>query len=128
MNRARNKIVRMLGLSVPVGLLLAAILCSAPLFAQMSGAGHSGMLQHRLAAIKVSVRENQQKLHRYTWTETSQITINGNARPPKMSTCSYGPDGKVTKVPVGGMAENATTEGGRGGRFRQRIVRERRAR
>ena len=106
--------------------LLAVGLNGGPLFAQMGAMGQSGMLQQKLAKIKASTAENQQKLHRYTWTETSRITINGNARPAKEFTCSYGADGKVQKVPLGGSEETAN-EGGRRGRFRQRIIQKKTA-
>jgi len=122
MNRTRNKIVRMVSSSALLGLPLAAALCSGPVFAQMGGVGQSGMLQQKLAAIKTSTSENQQKLHQYTWTETSQITVNGSTKPSKISTCSYGLDGKVNKVPVGGVADTAASEGSRRGRFMRRII------
>ena len=98
---------------------IAVSICTQPLTAQ-SGPLASGMLQQRLETIKASTAENQRKLHQYTWTETSRITVNGEAKPPKESNCSYGPDGKVQKIPIGG-AMTAAPSGG-GGRLRQRIV------
>jgi hypothetical protein len=95
------------------------------LLAQMGGMGQGGGLQEKLAALKASTAENQQKLHQYTWTETAQLTLNGEPKPPKVSTCSYGPDGTVQKVPVGppaNSAQAAQSGGGHGGAFRQRIV------
>ncbi|MGH8233986.1 MAG: hypothetical protein ACREPU_07305 [Rhodanobacteraceae bacterium] len=122
MNHSHNKTIRMSGYFALLGMSIAAVCYSGAIFAQSGGMGHAGMLQEKLAAIKTSTAENQQKLHQYTWTETSDITVNGNSRPSKISTCSYGPDGKVHKVPVGGMTENASSEGGRRGRFKQRII------
>lgn len=122
MNRSRNKIMQTSRYSALFGISLAAIFYSGALFAQTGNMGKSGMLKEKLAAIKTSSAENQRKLHQYTWTETSQITVNGNAKPAKESTCSYGPDGKVHKVPFGGTTETASNEGGRRGRFKQRIV------
>ena len=120
MNVHRKNFQRLL-CSSAVFSLLAVVLYGGPLVAQMGSMGQSGMLQQKLAKIKASTTENQKKLRRYTWTETSRIIINGNARPPKEFTCSYGPDGKVQKVPIGGTEEMAN-EGGRRGRFRQRII------
>jgi hypothetical protein len=99
---------------------MAAVLCAGPLAAQ-SGPLASGLLQEKLASIKASTAENQRKLHQYTWTEISRITVNGDAKPPKEFTCFYGPDGKVQKNPMGGATADSAASAG-GGRFRQRIV------
>ena len=58
-------------------------------------------LQQKLAAVKQSVAENQQKLHQYQWTETTQLTLNSDAKPPSQSMCLYGPNGTVQKTPMG---------------------------
>ena len=77
----------------------AVMLCFIlPAIAQ-SGEGSGGELQQKLAAVKQSVAENQQKLHEYRWTETTQLTLKGEAKPPKTEMCQYGPDGKVQKTP-----------------------------
>ena len=60
----------------------------------------SPALQEKLAAVKQSVAENQQKLHQYQWTETTQLTLNGDAKPPSQSLCQYGPSGTVQKTPM----------------------------
>jgi len=81
-------------------------------------------LQQRLAEIKQSVAENQQKLHKYQWTETTQITLKGEPKPPKQSLARYGPDGKVQKTPIGAPQEQQQPQqaGGRGGRVKQKII------
>ena len=117
-----RKFLGALATSALFGVSLTAGLSGNPLLAQMGAMGQQGMMQEKLAAIKASTAENQRKLHQYTWTETSRITVNGNARPAKESTCSYGTDGKVRKVPMGGTEEASSNMGGRRGRFRQRIV------
>ena len=82
-------------------LLHAAATLSVVVPAIAQGGGGSGEeLQQKLAAVKQSVAENQQKLHQYQWTETTQLTLKGDAKPPKTSTCQYGPDGKVQKTPT----------------------------
>lgn len=85
-------------------------------FAQ-AGGGSGGELQQKIAAVKQSVAENQQKLHQYQWTETTQLTLKGEEKPPRMSMCQYGPDGKVQKTPMG-----APPPAPSGGRMKQRII------
>jgi hypothetical protein len=73
--------------------------------------------QDKAAALKQAVAANQQKLRQYQWTETTQLTLNGDAKPPSMSSCQYGPDGKVIKTPMSPPPPPPS-----GGRFKQRIV------
>ena len=81
-------------LLVVTAAMLAAIV---PAIAQ-TGAGAGAELQQKVAAVKQSVAENQQKLHQYQWKETTQLTLKGDAKPPSQSACQYGPDGKVQKT------------------------------
>lgn len=99
-------------------LLTAAAVLAAlvPAIAQMGG-GAGGALQEKLAAVKQSAAENQQKLHHYQWTETTQLTLKGDAKPPTQSSCQYGPDGKVQKTPMGPPPEPPS-----GGRMKQRVI------
>jgi hypothetical protein len=94
----------------------AVLVASLPVIAQAGGQA-GGELQQKLAALKQSAAENQQKLHKYQWTETTQLTLNGDAKPPKLSMCQYGPDGKVQKTPMGSPAPPPS-----GGRMKQRII------
>ena len=89
--RANNKRT----LLIAVAMLTAIV----PAIAQ-AGAGAGADLQQKVAAVKQSVAENQQKLHQYQWTETTQLTLKGDAKPPSQSACKYGPDGKVQKTPL----------------------------
>jgi hypothetical protein len=98
--------------------MLAAI---APAIAQ-TVAPAGPQLQQRLAEIKQSTAANQQKLHQYQWTETTQITLKGNAKPPKQSLARYGPDGKVQKTPIGTPPPQPQQAGGRGGRLKERVI------
>jgi hypothetical protein len=76
----------------------AAFLCLvSPAFSQGAGAE----LQQKVAALKQSVAQNQQALHRYTWTESQQMILKGDTKSTKTSQCQYGPDGKVQKTVVG---------------------------
>jgi len=92
--------------------VLAAIV---PAIAQTGGAG--GELQQKLAAVKQSAAENKQKLRQYQWTETTQLTLKGEAKPPTQSMCQYGPDGKVQKTPLGPPPAPPS-----GGRMKQRVI------
>lgn len=76
-----------------------------------------GQMQEKLAALKQSTAENQQKLHQYVWTETTQLTLKGDAKPPSLAMCQYGPDGKVQKTPMGSPPPPPS-----GGKFKQKIV------
>jgi len=109
-NRSRTVHAQMLFYAA---LLLAAVV---PAIAQMGG-GSGGELQQKLAAVKQSIAENQQKLHQYQWTETTQLTLKGDAKPPKTSLCRYGPDGSVQKTPEGAPAPPPS-----GGRMKEKII------
>ena len=74
------------------------LVASIPVIAQAGGAG--GDLQAKLADVKQAVAANQQKLRMYQWIETTQLTLNGDAKPPSQSQCQYGPDGTVQKTPL----------------------------
>jgi hypothetical protein len=96
--------------------LFACVLLTTPC---ASGQAAGGDMQAKVAALKQSTAENQQKLHQYRWLETSQLTLNGNAKPGTQSMCQYGPDGKVQKTP---MSPQQAQEAPSGGRFKQKIV------
>jgi hypothetical protein len=91
----------------------------------LSGAGAQqpagGGLQEKLATIKQAAAANQQALHHYTWVETTQISLKGEVKSVKQSSCVYGPDGKVQKTPMA-APEPQQQPGGRGGRLKERIV------
>ena len=92
-------------------IVAAAFLATVPTPAQNSD------VQQRFAAVKQSVAENQQKLQQYQWMETTQLTLNGDAKPAKESLCQYGPDGTVQKTPMGPPPEPPS-----GRRVKQRII------
>lgn len=94
-------------------LTLASI---APVFAQ------SPDLQAKLAEVKQAAALNTQMLHQYEWTETTQLTLKGDAKPPSQNLCQYGPDGQVQKTPIGAPPPPPS-----GGRMKQRIVEKKKA-
>src|SRR5271167_567757 len=74
-------------------------------------------LQQKLALVKQAAAENQQRLHQYQWTETTQVTLKGDPKPSSQKLCQYGPDGQVQKTPIGPPPEQPS-----GGRLKQRII------
>jgi hypothetical protein len=57
-------------------------------------------LQQKLAAGKQAAAQNQQALRSYTWLEKVELSLKGEVKSTKVSSCRYGPDGKVEKTPV----------------------------
>ncbi len=114
MNRAyvSTYSIRARMLVIATGILATTLLSSVPASAQAGGE-----LQQKLAAVKQSAAENQQRLHKYQWVETTQLTLNGEAKPPSTSMCMYGPNGQVQKTPT-----SAPPPPPSGGRMKQRIV------
>jgi hypothetical protein len=84
-----------LALATGAGVLL--LQASVP--AQQPAAGGAGA--DRLAVVKQAAAENQQKLRQYTWTETQQVSLNGEVKSTKQMTCSYAPTGKSQCTPTG---------------------------
>jgi hypothetical protein len=77
----------------------------------------SSELQSKLAAAKQAAAENKQRLHQYQWTETTQLTLKGEEKPPRQYSCQYGPDGQVQKTPIGPPPQEPS-----GGRLKERII------
>ena len=84
--------------------------------------------EDRAAAIKEALAKNQAALRQYTWIETTTISLKGEVKKKEQKQCSYGPDGKVQKVPIPGQAapQKAQEKGGGGrrggGRLKQEVV------
>jgi hypothetical protein len=92
---------------VMLGLVGAAL-------AQAGGA--KSELTQKFAALKQSAAANQQKLHKYQWTEIQQVTFKGDQKPQQQFMCQYGPDGKVQKYPMGPQQQPS------GGKLKQRMI------
>jgi hypothetical protein len=82
----------------------------------------NGELQQKLAAVKQAAAANQQQLRQYQWTETTQVTLKGDAKPSSQKLCQYGPDGQVQKSPIGAPPEQPS-----GGRMKQRVIAKKKA-
>jgi hypothetical protein len=79
-------------------------------------------LQQKLAAAKQAAAENKQKLRQYEWTETTQLTLKGDAKPQSQNLCQYGPSGQVQKTPIGPPPQQPS-----GGRVKQRVIAKKKA-
>ncbi|HKM66103.1 MAG TPA: hypothetical protein VJX70_02975 [Candidatus Acidoferrum sp.] len=95
---------------------VVALLAIAPAIAQNSE------MQEKLAAVKAVAAENKQQLRQYQWTETIQLTLKGDPKPPTSSLCQYGSDGQVQKTPIGAPPPEPS-----GGRLKQKIIAKKKA-
>jgi hypothetical protein len=93
------------------------IIGAIALVVAVAAIAQNGELQQKLAAVKQAAAENKQRLRQYQWTETTQLTLKGDAKPPSEKLCQYGPDGQVQKTPIGPPPEQPS-----GGRMKQRII------
>jgi hypothetical protein len=92
-----------------IGVLVLA--AAVPAIAQMAD------IQQKLAAVKQVIALNKQSLLTYQWIETTQMTLDGDARPQTQNLCRYGPGGQVQKTPIGAPPPPPS-----GGRLKQRII------
>jgi hypothetical protein len=79
-------------------------------------------VQDRVAVVEAAIAANAQKLHQYQWIETTQLTLNGDARPPAQNSCQYGPDGTVQKTPIGAPPQQPS-----GGPLMRRVIERKQA-
>jgi hypothetical protein len=100
--------------SLMIGML--ALVAGFPAMAQDSA------VQERLAIVKQAMATNAQQLRQYQWIETTQLTLNGDAKPSRQSTCQYGPDGTVQKTPIGPPPPQPS-----GGPLKRRIIEKKEA-
>ena len=100
---------------------IAAILVSMALTGAAAAQAGGAELQQKVAALKQSAAANQQKLHKYQWTEVQQLTLKGETKPQQQFMCQYGPDGKVEKYPMGPQQQPS------GGRLKQRMIEKKKA-
>ena len=92
------------------------------LLAVVQATAQNPELQQKVADVKQAAAANKQRLLQYQWTETTQITLNGDAKPPSQNLCRYGPDGQVQKIPMGAPPPPPD-----GGRFKQRVIAKKKA-
>ena len=87
------------------------------LLATAHALAQNGVLQQKLAAVKQTAAENKQKLRQYQWTETIQLTLKNDPKPPTQNICSYGPDGQIQKTQISALPPPPS-----GGRMKQRVI------
>jgi hypothetical protein len=88
-----------------------AVTFTVPVIAQ------SPELQQKLAAVKQSMADNKMRLQKYQWTETTQLNLKGDPKPPSQNLCQYGPGGQVQKALITPPPPPPS-----GGRLKQRVV------
>jgi hypothetical protein len=71
-------------------------------------------VQQKLAMVKEAVAQNKAALAHYIWTETTNISLNGEVKKTTNYQCMYGPDGSVQKTATGGTPPPAPKRGLRG--------------
>jgi hypothetical protein len=110
MKRSTSGAVAAIGQRLIIGGAIA-VLAVVPAFAQ------NPELQEKIAAVKQSASENKQKLLQFQWTETTQLTLKGDPKPPSTNLCRYGPDGQVQKTLTSPPPEPPS-----GGRMKQKVI------
>jgi hypothetical protein len=114
--------MKLTGLKCGTWLVLAFIALS---FELVQAQQQSGAKQEKVAALKKSLAENQAALKKYSWTETTEVSLKGEVKKRMQKECHYGPDGKVVKTPIQGgeqAQQQGQAGGGRHGGLRGAIV------
>ena len=93
------------------------IISAMALVAGGAALAQNAELQQKLAAAKQAAAENKQRLRQYQWTETTQLTLNGDPKPPSQNICQYGPGGQVQKTLITPPPPPPS-----GGRLKQRVI------
>jgi hypothetical protein len=108
-NKARHGFTALL-------LILAGAISICPVNAQ------NPELKQRVAEIKQSIAANKQALAQYTWVEQVTISLKGEQKKQEHFQVRLGPDGKQQKTSLDPPPADASDQGGRGGRLKQRVV------
>jgi len=58
-------------------------------------------VQQRVTQLQQAIAQNQAKLKKYTWLQTTTVSVKDETKKEQQQQCQYGPDGKVVKTPVG---------------------------
>jgi hypothetical protein len=62
-------------------------------------------LAREVAAVQNAVALNSAALRQYTWTEHTEVLVDGEVKSSRVVTCRYDGSGKLIKTPVGEAAE-----------------------
>lgn len=90
--------------------LAACLIPAAPAPAQ----DVAQMMRQKVGALKQSIAENQQALRRYSWIQTTELSLKGEVKSTKIEQCKYGPDGSVQKTQLSEPQEKKQKRGLRG--------------
>jgi hypothetical protein len=86
----------------------------------------AGAPQERVAALKQSLQQHQQRLRGYEWVETTIISLKGEEKARKQQRAYYGAEGKIQKILISESPQpqpDPAGGGGRGGgRLKKKIV------
>ncbi len=111
-----------IGTAAPIYRRLKIMIGALAFAAAMPALAQSPELQQKIAAVKQVIAINKQSLQTYQWTETTQMTLDGDPKPPTQNLCQYGPGGQVQKTPIGPPPPPPS-----GGRLKQRIIEKKKA-
>jgi hypothetical protein len=100
--------------------ILVGLIFIAAIFAG-SLPGQNADMQQKMADLKDSMAKNKQALAQYTWNEQVIISLRGQQKKTEHFQVRMGSDGKPQKTSLD-QPQQAQDSGGRGGRFKQRIV------
>lgn len=95
-------------------ILIALILLAGTVAAQTP--------EERIAAVKQSLGASMEALKGFEWTETTIVNYGGEEKSHTLATCSYGPDGKVVKEPMGEAPHHERKRGLRGRRAEAKMA------
>jgi hypothetical protein len=82
-------------------------------WSQQQAAGNSSA-QQQFTALKQAMAANRQKLMKYQWVQSTEVSVKGKVRKDQQAECRYGVDGKVVKTPIGASPAEQTPGGIRG--------------
>lgn len=82
---------------IPLVVAIALLLLAAATAAQSPPQGNASA-PDRVTALKESLAQNQAALRTYTWTEATEVSLDGEVKKQEQKKCQYGPDGKVQKT------------------------------
>jgi hypothetical protein len=100
---------------LPSKVALGALLLATAALAQAPApAAAQPTLADRVAAVKQSLAESQQRLRTYEWVETTAVSLKGVEKSRKQERCYYGADGGLQKVPISATPPPKSKPGLRG--------------
>jgi hypothetical protein len=99
-----------------------AVIAAIALVAGAAAVAQNPEVQQKFAAAQQAAAQNKARLRQYQWTETTQVTLNGEAKPSSEKLCQYGPDGQIQKTPIGPPPQQPS-----GGRLKQRVIEKKKA-